>query len=96
MYSIDTTAELPRFEFEVDGERYSVELFDNIDVPTVEKIAARIANAGDTAAQVREYEAVLVELFDRDAPGVRERLTRGQWRGLVSAYMEASGLTLGE
>jgi hypothetical protein len=96
MYTIDTTEAVPRFEFEIDGDRYSVELYDRMDVTDAEAIAKRVAAAGDARAQVNEWAEVIRELFDRDAHGAVERLNVKQWRGLAMAYMDACGLTAGE
>lgn len=95
MYRIDTTEEPQCFEFAIDGDGYRVPLLDALPADAMDSLARRIADApadGRASAFVGELRGI----FEEHAPGALSRITRGQWRGLATAYIEASGVSAGE
>jgi hypothetical protein len=71
------------FDFEVDGETYSVPLARHVTVDE----AFDIADRGNVATR---------DLFEAHAPGCTKSLTAEEFGDLVSAWIDASGASVGE
>lgn len=89
MYEIDTNEKGAAFRFAVDGVEYEVPTLDAISLETADEIG-RLERAKDVSAWLRD------EMFEKHAPGCLDRLTLGQWNGLMEAYIEASRVKPGE
>ena len=89
MYEIDTRGKRTGFRFAVDGVEYEVPTLDEVSLETADEIG-RLERAKDISAWLRS------EMFEKPAPGCLDRLTLGQWNGLMEAYIEASRVEPGE
>lgn len=93
MYKVDTT-ESSGFEFEVDGQVYSVPRRESLPMPTFRKIRKRIAGAENKAEEAID---AMFDLFEEYAPGALDNLTFEQALKLVNAYTgDGDGEPLGE
>lgn len=96
MYTIDTHEDAPRFEFEIDGERYAVGLLDSIPADELLAMSKELRGIVDKNEQVGRYVELIRAKFDREAPGAVSRLTAAQWRGLLNAYLGECEVGAGE
>lgn len=75
------------FEFEVDGEEFSLPRVDDLPIADALRIKARADAA--TGGRGDVLMAVALEFFDEHAPGVTGRLTMSQFGALANAWLES-------
>ena len=93
MYTVEKSG-AKRFEFEIDGEVYSVPMRESLPMPKFREIRKRISESDNPAEEAID---TVFELFDEYAPGALDKLTFEQALNLVNAYSTGEdGETLGE
>ena len=83
------TAETRQFEFELDGVAYAVTALDNIPLARTDTLKGATTDA-EAVAWIR------AEIFEKEVPEAVAKLTVGQWKTLVKAYLEDSAASAGE
>lgn len=77
------------FEFELDGIAYSVTALDAMPLKRTESLKG-VTDDQAAVAWIRS------EVFERECPEAMDRMTVGQWKTLLKAYIEDSPATPGE
>ena len=78
-----------RFEFELDGTAYSVTAIDAIPYDDAKSIAQSVSTDAEAAAWIAEH------IFEKEAPEAMRKMTAGQWKKLLTAYL-TDGASPGE
>ena len=93
MYKVEAGT-AAQFEFDIDGEVYSVPRRESLPMPKFRELRKRITEADNQAEEAIDS---MFDLFDEFAPGALDSLTFEQALKLVNAYMSGGeGETLGE
>ena len=82
------------FEFEYDGERYSVPSVDSLPFKTFMRIRRKLAESGADAGELGFDE--VMGLFEQYVPDVMERLKVDEAKELFVAYASSGTASLGE
>ena len=92
MFKLDSRPE--NFEFEYDGEVYSIPSRLGLPMARFRKIQKAITNADDKEEAL--FDEIMV-LFEEYAPGLMDKLSLGQAMELFKAYSsDDDGASLGE
>lgn len=92
MFKLESNKQV--FEFEFDGETYSIPSRLGLPMPRFRKIQKAISKADDKEEALFDE---IMAIFDEYAPGIMERLSLGQAMELFKAYSaDENDATLGE
>lgn len=93
MYVLDSKGQEP-FNFEFDGETYSIPSRQGLPMPVFRSIQKAISKADDKEEALFDE---IMKVFDAYIPEVMEKITLGQAMELFKAYsMMDDGASLGE
>lgn len=87
--------EVETFDFSLDsdeGRVYRLPLFQHLPI----KIVRQLAHKADSEEDAAEKLELVIDIFDRYAPGLTDELTQADIRSVLAAWNDASELSLGE
>lgn len=84
-------AEERRFEFELDGDVYSVPSIATLPLSLAEEVEGVTAQGGLAVSKW-----VRARIFEPACEGIGDKLTAAQWTALVDAWAAEGGASLGE
>lgn len=87
--------EVETFDFSLDSDErmvYHLPLFQHLPIKAVRDLARKPAGDDDAAARLD----LVIDLFDRYAPGLTDEISQADIQSILEAWNEASEVSLGE